>query len=170
MDCDARIPDVAEVVAALAAQGITLPPGPVRLDHYGDSPELSRDLLAQIRHGRKRAGTGLVWLHEHENVPWAEEGDIEIVLTHDHRPSLVTRITRVAVRRFGDVTPAYAAVEGEGDGSLAWWREAHWAYFSRVCATIGREPSEDMPVICAEFELLHRLPDPDAAPADGGRA
>lgn len=48
----------------------------------------------------------------------------------------------------------YAAREGEGDGSLAYWRESHWAFFSRECARIGREPAPDMPVVCAEFELL----------------
>ncbi|MFT3957054.1 MAG: ASCH domain-containing protein [Piscinibacter sp.] len=157
------MPRVDQVVADLADHGITLPPGQVRLDHYGDSPELSRSLLDMIRSGQKRAGTGLLWLHEHENEPYGAVGDIEIVLTHDHRPSVVTRITRVEVVPYGQVTAQYAAIEGEGDGSLTYWREAHWAYFSRVCAQIGRTPSEEMLVICSTFEVLHVLPEPGAA-------
>lgn len=156
-------PTVTQVVADLAARGIPLPPGPVRLDWYGDTPELSRSLLAMIRSGQKRAGTGLLWQYEHENVPHGAAGDIEIILTHHHRPSVVVRLTSVEVMPYGRVGAEYAAIEGEGDGSLAYWREAHWAYFSRVCRQIGRTPGDDMPVVCATFEVLHVLPQDDAA-------
>lgn len=153
-----QMPSVAEVVAALAEQGITLPAGPVRLDGYGDSSEMSQSLLQMIRGGQKRAGTGLVWWHEHTGQPWGAVGDIEIVLTHEHRPSVVTRITEVQVVPYRMVSAEYAAIEGEGDGSLAYWRAAHWDYFSRVCQQIGREPDEDMPVVCSVFEVLQVLP------------
>jgi hypothetical protein len=93
-------PSIADVVAALHARGVVLPAGNVRLDYYGDSPELSRHLLAMIRSGQKRAGTGLFWQHEHEGEPLAQVGDIEIVLTHDHKPSIVTRVTQVVVLPF----------------------------------------------------------------------
>ena len=77
----------------------------------------------------------------------------------DHRgePALVTRLTQVAVLPYGEVTAEYAAIEGEGDGSLAYWREAHWAFFSRECRRIGREPAQHMPVVCCVFEVLHDL-------------
>jgi len=152
-------PSVADVVAELHACGVALPAGHVRVDHYGDSPELSRSLLALIRSGRKRAGTGLLWWHEHEGEPLPQVGDIEIVLTHDHQPSLITRITRVEVMPYREVSAEYAAIEGEGDGSLDYWRKAHWDYFSRVCASIGKLPTEEMPVVCSVFEVLHVLPD-----------
>lgn len=159
---DAELPDVDSVVQALARQGIVLPDAPVHLDGYGDTPEMSRELLKLIRDGAKRAGTGLLWWHEDRCIPWAAPGDIEIVLTHDHLPSMVTRIVSVEIMPFCEVTAAYAAIEGEGDGSLAYWRDAHWAYFSGLCQALGRTPSERMPVVCSVFELLHCLP--DAAP------
>lgn len=105
------MPPVADVVARLRARGVELPPGPVRVDAYGDSPELSASLLALIRDGRKRAGTSLLW-----------------------------------------------SIEGEGDGSLEYWRKAHWAFFSRECKRIGRAPAESMPVVCSVFEVLRVLP------------
>ena len=73
-------------------------------------------------------------------------------------PALITRITSVAVVPYAEVTPEYAAIEGEGDGSLAYWRDAHWAFFSRECARIGRAPSEAMPVVCSVFEVLAIVP------------
>jgi uncharacterized protein YhfF len=156
-------PSVADLVAELHARGVVLPAGNVRVDHYGDSPELSRLLLDIIRSGQKRAGTGLLWSHEHESEPLPQVGDIEIVLTHDDRPSVITRVTRVEVLPYREVSAEYAAIEGEGDGSLEFWRKAHWAYFSRVCATIGKVPTEDMLVVCGVFEVLHVLPEQNHA-------
>ena len=151
------MPTLEEVLQELEALGIALPPGNVRVDSYGDSEELSQKLLGLIRIGRKRAGTGLLWLHEHGNDPPAAVGDIEIVVDHCGRPVVVTRIVSVTVVPFADVTADYAAIEDEGDGSLGYWREAHWAYFSRECKRIGRQPSQSMPVVCTVFEVLNIL-------------
>lgn len=148
------LPSIESLISRLTELGITLPPGPVRVDAYGDSPELSEALLTLIRSGRKRAGTGLLWAMAVDGDPLPAVGDIEIVVDHLNAPALITRITRVAVVPYSEVTPEYAAIEGEGDGSLAYWRDAHWAFFSRECARIGRAPSESMPVVCSVFEVL----------------
>ena len=147
-------PDLATVLAKLAAMGVDVPPGRVGLDVYGDSPELSRELVALIRAGRKRAGTSLLWAHEHESEPQPEVGEIDVVVDHEGEPVAVTRTVRVQVVAFDEVDEAYAALEGEGDGSLAYWRAAHWDVFGRECARIGRVPAEDMPVVCCAFELV----------------
>lgn len=161
----AGLPEVAPLVERLAAMGYMLPPGRVTVDGYGDSPELSEVLLALIRSGRKRAGTGLLWACEHEGQALPAVGDIEIVVDHRNVPALVTRVTRVRVLPFGEVGAEYAAIEGEGDGSLAEWRRNHWAFFGRECARLGLAPSESMPVVCSEFELLFVVPSgPHAAP------
>ena len=146
------------VLSKLRALGVELPPGPVRIDGYGDSAALSEALLALIRQGRKRAGTSLLWAMQAENQTLPVCGDIEIVLDHHNEPALITRITRVDVVAYAVVTAAYAAIEGEGDGSLEYWRNAHWAFFSRECVRIGRVPTQDMPVVCSTFELLSVVP------------
>lgn len=157
------LPTIEHLVAQLAALGVQLPPGPVRVDGYGDSPELSSELLALIRSGRKRAGTGLLWAYEHDREPIAKAGDIEIVVDHLGQPALVTRIVKSEIIAFNEVSAEFAAIEGEGDGSLSYWREGHWRFFSRECARIGRTPMETMPVICNIFEVLHELPGRDEA-------
>ena len=58
---------------------------------------------------------------------------------------------------FNEVDEAFAIEEGEGDCSLEWWREAHWEYFSGELPHIGRRPSEDMPLVCTKFRLLHAV-------------
>jgi len=152
------LPSLATLVEKLDILGIALPSGRVRVDGYGDSAELSESLLGLIRSGRKRAGTGLLWAYEHEGEEIARAGDVEIVIDHLHEPALVTRITSAEVVPYCEVTAEYAAIEGEGDGSLEYWRRAHWAFFSRECARIGRMPEESMPVVCSIFEVLHVVP------------
>jgi uncharacterized protein YhfF len=157
------LPSVASLIEKLEMHGITLPPGPVRVDGYGDSEALSEALLALIRAGRKRAGTGLLWAYESDGEKISRTGDIEIVIDHLNQPALVTRITSAKVVRYDEVTAEYATIEGEGDGSLEYWRKAHWAFFSRECARIGREPAESMPVVCSIFEVLNVVPRESAA-------
>ena len=154
----APLPSVESLRPQLGPLAALLGDGPVRVSGYGDSPALSEELLALIAAGPKRAGTGLLWAHEADAEPLPAAGEVEIVIDHLHRPALITRILRVEVLPFDDVGAGYAAIEGEGDGSLAFWRQAHWAFFSRECRRIGREPSPSMPVVCGVFELLAVLP------------
>jgi len=149
------LPSVESLVIKLNALGISLPPGSVRVDCFGDAPALSEALLALIRSGHKRAGTGLLWAYAADGEVLPRLGDIEIIVDHHHDPALTTRITSVQIVPYAEVTAEYAAIEGEGDGSLAYWRKAHWAFFSRECHRIGREPKETMPVICTIFEVLN---------------
>lgn len=147
-----------EVLRHLNDDGIALPPGKIHITGYGDEAELSNALLALIRSGKKHAGTSLVWQHEYDNEAWAEVGDIEIVLDHAGNPSIITRIAHCEILPFKRVSAEYAAMEGEGDGSLNYWRQAHWDYFSRVCIEIGKPPSEDMLVVCSVFEVVYIFP------------
>ena len=160
---NAPLPSIAEVRCQLEEHGVLLPSGPVRVDTYGDSESLSNELLSLIRSGQKRAGTGLLWLHEHLNEPVAQVGEIEVVVNYAGVPSVVTKTVSTEVAAFNEVTAQYAATEGEGDGSLQYWRKAHWAYFSRECERIGRIPNESMLVVCSVFEVLHVLPERPAA-------
>lgn len=157
------LPAVEVLLAKLAALGVAVPSARVHADGYGDSPALSEALLELIALGRKRAGTSLLWACEADGQSIPSRGDIEIVVDHLNEPALVTRVTDVSVMAYNDVTAEYAAIEGEGDGSLDYWRKAHWAFFSRECGRIGREPTQTMPVVCSVFELLHVLPRNSAA-------
>ena len=152
------LPKVEDLIPVLRRHGIELPVGAVRVGAFGDSPELSEELLSLIRDGRKRGGASLVWAHEADAEPIPSVGEIEIVVNHLNEPSLVTRTTSVEVVPFNRVSAQFAAREGEGDGTLAYWRAAHWAFFSRECQRIGRVPTEAMQVVCSSFEVLNVVP------------
>ena len=69
-------------------------------------------------------------------------------------PLCVIETTHVEIVPFDRVDEGFAATEGEGDGTLRYWRDAHWRFFSRECARIGRQPDLSMPVVCERFEVV----------------
>ncbi|NTU81340.1 MAG: ASCH domain-containing protein [Chloroflexales bacterium] len=135
-------------------------------ESFGDNPALADELGALIRQGRKTATCSALWEWEAEGTPIPQPGLITIVLDGPGQPLCIIETTEVTVRAYNEVAAAFAAAEGEGDRSLASWREAHWRYFSRVLPRIGRAPTEDMPLVCEHFRLLYPLV--SAASAQGG--
>jgi uncharacterized protein YhfF len=155
---DWQLPTLEAVLSTLAQRDIQLPAGNARVGAFGDSAELSEALLALIRSGKKRGGACLVWSYEAENEAQPLVGDIEIVLDHRNELALITRIVCVEVKPFAEVGADFAAIEGEGDSSLEYWRREHWNYFTRECARIGRTPDESMLVVCETFEVVQQFP------------
>ena len=122
--------------------------------HFGDREALADSLADLVRRGEKAATATLVWENEAEGKPAPQRGDLSVVTGWDGRPLCVIETTDVQVHAFEDVDAEFAAAEGEGDRSLAFWREAHWAYFGRVCERLGRERSARMPVVCERFRVV----------------
>lgn len=123
--------------------------------HFGDSEQLARQLADLVLHGRKRATAGLLWEAETDPNMMPVLGGYSLVTTHGGEPLLIIRTTRVDIRPYGAVDAEFAAAEGEGDGSLDYWRAAPWDYFSRRCAALGRAPAADMPVVLERFALVY---------------
>ena len=116
---------------------------------FGDSPELADELLDLVIKGIKTATCST------EDEPnTSKPGERWIVLDGRGRPACVIETTEVTYRRFGEVDTAFAYEEGEGDRSLAYWREAHRRYFGRL----GRF-SEDMMLMCERFRLVEVFAD-----------
>jgi uncharacterized protein YhfF len=92
-----------------------------------------------------------------ERVP--QVGDLSIITNWDGDPLCIIQTTEVEIKPYNAVDPPFAYDEGEGDRSLAFWRAAHWRFFSRECASLGREPAEDMPVVCERFRVVFDDPE-----------
>lgn len=109
-------------------------------------PAMATELALLVRDGPKRATAGL--MEEGEPVP--KDGDMSVILDGEGSPVCVIRTTEVAVRRFADVDEAFAWDEGEGDRTLAWWREAHKGFFERL----GYRMDDDSLMVLERFEVL----------------
>ncbi len=138
----------------LIAEGVPIDLRKVESWCFGGDAELSDDLLAQVIRGTKNATTGSTWWMDHERLPYPMVGGHSIVTTHAGEPRVLLETTRVEILRFGDVGAEFAGVEGEGDGSLDYWRRVHIAYFTEECASIGRTFTEDMPVVCERYKVV----------------
>ncbi len=109
----------------------------------------------------KRATTALLASYAHDREPMPRPGERSLVRDGRSRNVAVIEYSRVEVRRFREVDATYAAIEGEGDGSLAHWRAAHWSYLGAECARVGIALSEDVEVTLEYFDLVEPLIRPE---------
>lgn len=121
---------------------------------FGDSPALADELAALVQVGRKRATASLPVEFTSLGLPLPAAGDVSIVTRADGIPVAIIELVEVRHVPFQAVDAAFAADEGEGDGTLAWWQAAHRMYFSRVSARLGDKFDETTPVICQRFRLV----------------
>ena len=123
--------------------------------HFCDN-EIDADACAAlVLTRRKRATAPSVWFFDSRRLPLPAVGDLDIVTNWDGEAQCIIQTTNAQVVRFMDVTAEHAAAEGEGDGSLEFWRSTHWAYYQRELAGIGHIPAEDMPVVCQQFKPVY---------------
>lgn len=123
---------------------------------YGDSPELMNELIQLVLEGKKTATCGSLWEWEAEGNPIPQVGDVWIELDGDGNPVCITETVEVTVRNYNEGDADFAQAEGEGDLSLEYWREAHKNYFSRTLPKIGKEFSEEMPLVCERFRVIFK--------------
>jgi uncharacterized protein YhfF len=123
---------------------------------FGSTAAIEERLAALVIAGRKRA---TVWDGREENptapgMRWA--------VMAGARPVAVIETVGVGRRRFDEIDGAFAALEGEGDGSLRFWRLAHQDYFERSGAF-----DPEMWLWWEEFRLVAVIDDDLAAAASG---
>lgn len=130
----------------VAATGVD---GPHTVWGFGSSPAMATELALLVRDGPKRATASLRSAYD-GGEPMPRPGDLGVILDGAGRPVCVIRTTSVEVRAFGEVDEEFAWTEGEGDRSLAWWRDAHVRYF----AAEGTPVDDATPIVLERFELL----------------
>lgn len=129
------------------------PEAPYECFHFCDNRE-DADMCADlVVSGIKRATAASVAELELSGMRQPVVGDVSIVTRWDGEAVAVIRTTHVEIRRLDDVDEAFAMREGEGDKTLAWWRQAHEAYYRRVLAGSGITVDGDLLIVCEQFEL-----------------
>lgn len=139
----------------------TLPPDednrPVKYEawEFGNSPEMADKLGELVRAGIKTATASLGWWYEQEGEPYPQVGGYSVILDGQGNPMCIIQTTELTMCPFDEVDADHAYQEGEGDRSLAHWREVHWKFFSKECLELNRAPDEKMPVLCEKFTLVN---------------
>lgn len=118
----------------------------------GDPDGLARLVLA----GEKTATSSAYDLYPLEGEPLPQAGRYDVLLNAREEAVCVLRTTRVYVTAFDAVTPDHARREGEGDKSLAYWRQVHEAFFTQCLQEAGLSFTPETRVVCEEFEVAFR--------------
>ena len=125
--------------------------------YYYGHPELANEILDALLRGDKRATTGLRCLYELEQEPLPKVGQYSVILDSKGLPHCITRIINIEITKFRDISGEYAFIEGEGDKSLKYWKDAHREVFTRECREdAGIEFNEDMECVCEYFEVVYQ--------------
>lgn len=123
--------------------------------YFGDSSELAKELCELVLEGKKIATASLVW----ENEPNPSSAPIlngySLITDFDGNPKCIIKTIEINIKPFNEVDEVFAAKEGEGDLSLAHWKQVHWEYFARKCKELGKQASENMLVVCEEFKVIY---------------
>lgn len=123
---------------------------------WGDGTELADELGALIAAGTKTATCSALWEWKEEGESIPETGTVTIVLNGSGEPLCIIETVEVMIRKYNEVDAEFAREEGEGDLSLEYWQEAHQNFFSRSLPKIGKEFSEEMPLVCERFRLIYK--------------
>ena len=119
---------------------------------FGATPEHADGLLRLVLDGVKTGTASSLCDYEADGDPLPEVGELSIILDGSGAPRAVLETTEVVTVPFDQVTAEHAHAEGEGDRTLAAWRQIHERFWTEH-SDGGFAP--DMPVVCERFRLIH---------------
>jgi uncharacterized protein YhfF len=94
-----------------------------------------------------------LWDYE-DDEPMPKPGDLSIILDGAGEPGAIIKTTKVEVVPFSEVSAEFAYTEGEGERTLESWRRDHEWFWGEHLPP-GRVLTEEMPVVCENFELVY---------------
>lgn len=122
---------------------------------FGGDKETADELAELVLSGTKRATASLYDSYAYEDEPIPKAGDYSVITNWEGEAKCIIQTTAINICPFKNVSEAFARREGEGDKSLAYWREVHRHFFSLECQDMLKTFDEDMLVICEEFEMVY---------------
>lgn len=130
---------------------------PYQVWFFGNTAEMALELAGLVMSGKKTATASLAAVNElrPEEAPILE--GYSVVTDLVGTPICVIRTTEVRHLPFEDVDAGFASDEGEGDQTLAYWREVHSRYFTREAAELGLDFDHRSIVCCERFKLVYPI-------------
>lgn len=114
------------------------------------------DALAQLVLEETKTATASAYdLYHIDNVPLPEVGSYDVILDSKDRAVCIIQIKKVSVVPFKEVSEKHAFKEGEGDKSLAYWRNVHEAFFKPYFKECGLTFTPESLIVLEEFEVVY---------------
>ena len=119
---------------------------------FGVEPDLLADLVLR---GEKTATASAYDLYAAESLP--QEGTFDVILDSQNQAVCIVEITKVSVQPFNQVSAQHTFKEGEGDKSLAYWRQVHEDFFTDCLGEVGLTFTPESKVFLEEFRKVYPL-------------
>ena len=113
------------------------------------------ELAALVLDGKKTATASAMIAYETEKAPIPKAGCFSVILQDSGEAVCVIRDTRVSVVPFDEVPAEHAFKEGEGDRTLAAWREIHRRAFAPDYRAAGKPFDGHGLCVLEEFERVY---------------
>lgn len=123
--------------------------------HFCDNKKDADECVRLVLSGKKRATSPSIWELQLTNEKIPEVGDLNLITNWDGIAQCIIQTVSVTIVPFDEVKSEYPALEGEGDGSLKYWRKVHQAYYERVLEGSNYQFEKDMPVVFEQFEVVY---------------
>lgn len=109
-----------------------------------------------ILSGAKTATSSLLWDYERDSKSLPREGSLSVLEDGAGTPACVVSTTWIDIVALRDVDAKFAYDYGEGDRTLEGWRRVLREHYSKTRVEIGREMSDDTPLVCERFRVIYR--------------
>jgi uncharacterized protein YhfF len=144
-----------ELYCELLLGGYRPPSRAVDVFFFGAEPEMAARLVHLVTCGQKRGTAGWVRAARQEGLTIPTPGLVSVVTDGYGLPRAVIQTQACRHVALADVDAELAASEGEGDLTLADWREGHLAYFEQEAARLGLAFDEREVLMIELFRVLH---------------
>ena len=121
---------------------------------FGEESDLLADLVLK---GEKTATASAYDLYALEAESLPQEGTFDVILDSQNQAVCIVEITRVSVESFKYVSADHAFKEGEGDKSLAYWRQVHEDCFAEWLREAGLTFTPESKIVLEEFRKVYPL-------------
>ena len=121
---------------------------------FGVEADFLADLVLKCE---KTATASAYDLYAVEVEPLPQEGTFDVILDSQNQAVCIVESTKVSVEPFSQVSADHAYKEGEGDKSLAYWRQVHEEFFTACLGEAGLAFTPDSKVVLEEFRKVYPL-------------
>lgn len=124
---------------------------------FGDgTKEMGDELSALVLEGKKTATCSAHRLYEVRNEAIPKKGHYDIILNGSNEPVAIIQIKSLELIKMDEVTPEFAAKEGEGDLSYDYWYRVHKEFFTNEFASLNLTFSTDEILVCEIFQVIYQ--------------
>jgi uncharacterized protein YhfF len=121
----------------------------------GSTPASADEGARAIIEGVKSATSSPLWDFPDGCIPYA--GALSVLLDGQGKALAIVETVSVEIMPFDQVSEEFAFAYGEGDRSLAWFRQEIGRWYERSAARNGNTFTSGTPIICERIRVAARL-------------